>query len=477
MKMISKKVKIVATIGPASNNSEIIKKLLLGGVNVFRLNFSHGTHEAHKQAINTIRQQSKILGVETALLADLQGPKIRTGITPEDKPVNLKSGTTVILTSEKCVCTNTVISVDFKDLSKSVNKGQLVMINDGAACLQIEKINADETISCRVLSGGMYSSHKGVNFPNVDLPIPSMTTKDKKDLSFILQNDIQYVALSFVRSAEDIKKLRKLIVKYRNDLKIIAKIEKPEAAKRIEEILSVADGIMVARGDLGVEMSVPYVPIVQKQIIESANRLGKLVIVATQMLESMIKSSIPTRAESTDVANAVIDGTDAVMLSGETATGDFPVETVKIMTNIVQIAESSDYVHHGIIDLAITNKYPPNAICEAANWACRDLGGIPVCVFTISGNTAFYMSKIRCNSPIFVFTPDIQVQRQLALAWNVYPFLLAFSTNIAELYVNAEKILLKDGYVKNGDLIALVSGSTPIEGATNSLRIKKVGEK
>lgn len=476
MKASYKKVKIIATVGPASNSPEMVRQLIENGVNVFRLNFSHGSLETHHLALTTIRQQSKILAVEVAVLADLQGPKIRTGITPDNKPVLLSAGSKVTLTTNlSTICTDSVISIDYKNLPAEISAGQIVMINDGATSLLVDSISGG-TCFCTVLSSGMFSSHKGVNFPDVDLSIPSLTKKDENDLSFILENDFQYIALSFVRKAADIQSLQNIVQQFRSDIKIIAKIEKPEAARKIDEILEVADGIMVARGDLGVETSMASVPIIQKQLIDKANRCGKLVIVATQMLESMINAPVPTRAESTDVANAVIDGADAIMLSGETAMGAYPVLAVQMMSKIARFTENSDYVRRELINLSTKKHFPPHAICEAANWACRDLGNIPVCVFSLTGNTADYMSKIRVTSPIFAFTPNRQILKQLSLVWNVVPFYLEFDTDVNELHAKAENLLLKADLVKKGDLIAHVSGTTPIAGATNTLRIKKVGE-
>src|SRR5512133_608924 len=477
MKRHHRKTKIISTIGPASNNGETISRLLKSGVNVFRLNFSHGTCEMHGQVLKLIREKSQELGVEVAVLADLQGPKIRTGKTPDNSSIHLETGSKVTMVSDMTqVCSASIITIDYPDLAKEITKGQHVLINDGAVSLHVDKIDSNGNIHCTVLSGGMYSSRKGVNFPDVDLSIPSMTQKDLNDLEFILKNDFQYVALSFVRKADDVIKLKEIIKESRSDIEVIAKIEKPEAARRIDEILRVSDGIMVARGDLGVEVNIALVPIIQKQLIEKANKTGKIVIVATQMLESMIKSPIPTRAETTDVANAVIDGADAIMLSGETATGLFPVAAVETMRSIACNAECSNYIDYEKNAYTSNIQFPPFAICEAARWASQNLGDIPVCVYSLTGATAEYLSKVRVKAPIFFFTPNHQVIKQLSLQWNVTAFFMEFNSDVSELHHDAEDVLIKENFINTGDLIAHICGTTPIAGATDTLRIKKVGD-
>jgi pyruvate kinase len=476
MRSNDKKVKIVATLGPSSRKPEVIKGLIEKGVNVFRLNFSHGSHDDHLESIKMIREQSEILDCNIAVMADLQGPKIRTGNTAGDKSVTLKKDAFVTIVSNPAECNETLISIDYPSLAKEIGAGQLIMINDGAIRLRVENIDTQDNIRCKVLSGGNYSSHKGVNLPNVDLRIPSLTSKDLSDLEFILENDVQFIALSFVRKAEDIIALRKIIVEKSRDIKVIAKIEKPEAAEKIGEILNVTDGIMVARGDLGVETSPYEVPIIQKKLIFEAGICGKFVIVATQMLESMITNFLPTRAESTDVANAVIDGADAVMLSGETAVGAYPIEAVEMMNNIITITEKSDFVSKEILDLCTADKYPPHAVCEAAGWASYDLGNCPLCVFSISGETAIYLSKIRNQSPIYAFSPDQQVVKMLSAGWNITSFYLPFAKDVTTLQKSAEEILVKRDLVAKNELMIFVSGTTAVKGATDSLHVRKVGE-
>ncbi len=471
-----KKTKIIATIGPSSSSSSVIFELISSGVDVFRLNFSHGTHQILLQAIKDIRQQQTSLNKEIGILADLQGPKIRTGRTIDDKPVTIQKGAKVKLTSEKIISSADTISIDYPGLAKEVEPGQLIMINDGAIRLKVDRISNLGELFCTVISGGTYSSRKGVNLPDVDLAIPSLTEKDRADLDFILQQDVQFIALSFVRKAADLEELKSIVAAKKKNIKIIAKIEKPEAARQADEILAACDGIMVARGDLGVETDPSIVPILQKKLIESADKAGKIVIVATQMLESMINNPVPTRAEASDVANAILDRTDAIMLSGETAVGSYPVKAVEMMVEIAKKAENSDYMPRDLVDLTRIGIYPPRAICDAAILASRDMGKIPICIFTISGETAFYISKKRSLSPLFVFCPDPQVIKILSLGWNLNSFFLPFSTEISSLISGAERLLLEKGYVKKGELIVLVSGTTPVKGETNSLRIKRVGD-
>jgi len=477
MPLNHKKTKIIATIGPASRSQKVIEELLTNGVNVFRLNFSHGSHDDHEQSMRIIAAAAKKLNMNPGILADLQGPKIRTGVTKADKPVILKAGSRVILTTKKIECTDSILCIDYPGILNDIYIGEEILINDGAIRLKVESIQkAQKQATCRVLTTGVYSSHKGVNFPNAKLSVPSFTAKDKKDLAFILTQNVQFVALSFVRRKADILPLASIIKKSDKHIKIIIKIEKPEAEKNLEEILDVCDGIMVARGDLGIETSPYIVTLLQKHMIKHANKRGKMVIVATQMLESMIEHAMPTRAESTDVANAVIDDTDALMLSGETAVGKYPGLAVDTMAKIAMTTEHSSYLNKEVRNLTLKSRITPHAMCEAAAWASKDLNNIPVMVFTMSGDTALYLAKIRTQAPIYAFSPSMQVVSQCALFWNTEGFLLPFSSNIVELQKQAEAILISRRLVKKGNLILVISGTTPVKGATNFVRVKKVGE-
>ena len=468
------KTKIVATLGPASKTREAIEALLLKGVEVFRLNFSHGTHEDHEQSIRFIRELCAKHKLHSAILADLQGPKIRTGKTEEDRVVHLETGSSVRIVTSHVACTEGVICTDYPELNRKVSPGQLVMINDGAVRLRIDRIGTNDELICAVVSGGDYSSHKGVNLPDVDLGLPSLGTKDLDDLDFMLDHDVQFIAMSFVRTRADLQSLKRIVKAKRPEIKIIAKIEKPEAARNAEELLEECDGIMVARGDLGVEASPWEVPILQKELVATANKAGKLVIVATQMLESMIHNSLPTRAESSDVANAIIDGTDAVMLSGETAVGVSPESAVAMMRRIAELAESSEYAKRGPIDLAVRSGYPPYAVCEAAVWASRDMGDLPICVFTLTGETALYLAKLRNRGRVFAFTPEESVANMLSLAWGTRSFVLPFSMDLSKLHADAERVLVDAGLLVRDQMIVVVSGTTPVQGKTDIMRIKQV---
>jgi pyruvate kinase len=472
-----KKTKIVATLGPASDSPEAIEKLMLQGANVFRLNFSHGSHPEHARTIELIQAAIRKTGLPAAILADLQGPKIRTGRTRNDQEISLQAGTPVQITARPAECTDQLISIDYPPLLDDLRAENIILLNDGAVALKVTSIDKNaQQATCEVLNSGRYSSHKGVNFPHAQLSLPALTEKDRADLEFILVQPVQFIALSFVRSPKDLLELREIISGTKKDIRLIAKIEKPEAADQVEKILEVCDGIMVARGDLGVETSVATVPVLQKDLIQRANQAGRSVIVATQMLESMIENATPTRAEASDVANALLDGTDAVMLSGETAVGQYPVRTVEIMTQIIRATEKSSYYARFYSRIHKACQNAAHAVCEAAALASQDLGNIPILVFTLSGNTAWYVSKIRTQAPLLAFSPSEQVVLQLSLAWNTAAFHLPFENDLVRLIQMAEEKLLATGWVANGDWVVIISGTVPVQGATNFLRIKRVGE-
>jgi pyruvate kinase len=477
MQTCRKKTKIVATLGPASSTTETISALLEAGVDVFRINFSHGTRKAHQELIRCVREAEKRTGRTPALLADLQGPKIRTGRTEKDAPVTLTEGDRIRLSSRDCASDNRQIFIDYPHLAEDVEKGSRILLNDGAVALEVTGVEPSEgMIRCRVLNTGSYSSHKGVNFPHARLKIPALTARDKEDLDFILSQEFHFVAMSFVRHREDLTPLREITGKHENPPRIIAKIEKPEAAENIRSILKVCDGIMVARGDLGVEAAMSEIPIIQKKLIQEANNQCKAVIVATQMLESMIHQPLPTRAETTDVANALLDGTDAVMLSGETAVGKYPVGTVRMMTKIIQKTESSQYYPREIMNLTTHSRQVTQAVCEAAALASRDLGDIPVVALTQTGSTAWYLANIRAQGPLYAFSPSHSVVHQLSLTWNTMAFQIGFEKSVLELIPELEAKLISRECVKKGDPLVIVSGMRLEHGATNLMRIKRVGE-
>ncbi|MCI0513725.1 pyruvate kinase [candidate division KSB1 bacterium] len=477
MQYFEKKTKIVVTLGPATASATQIEALLMHGADVFRFNFSHGTHSEHAQLISQVQTAAAKVGRQPALLADLQGPKIRTGVTDQNQPITLIAGATVRLTTAPAICTEHLISIDYPPLIDELQPGHQILLNDGAIALEVMRRDRSVAqIECRVLNPGVYSSHQGVNFPNVALSIPALTEKDHRDLDFILTQGFHLVALSFVRRAADLKALRAVLASAGSALRIIAKIEKPEAAQQITELLPFCDGIMVARGDLGVEARLEMVPLMQKDLIRAANSQGKMVIVATQMLESMIRQPRPTRAEATDVANAILDGADAVMLSGETSVGKYPLETVTTMARIIVQTEASHYYPRDLVDLALPKYEASQAVCEAAAWASRDLGNIPILVFTQSGETAFYLAKIRPQAPLIALTPSPIVLGQLAAAWNMVAFLIPFEPDLNHLLTLAEALLVRNGCLKPDAMVVVVSGTVPVHGATNFMRIKRIGE-
>jgi pyruvate kinase len=458
---MNRKAKIVATFGPASAQESILEHLLLAGVDVARLNFSHGTHATHEQLYSDLRRISERIGRPLAVLQDLQGPKIRVGILAE--AVELDSGREVYLypeaSSQPSSKNQSLIPVDFPELFNSVRPGSRILLDDGRIVLSVVSTKADLVLA-KVVNGGTLTSHKGINLPGVALDIPAFTNKDLQDLKFGLALGVDYVAISFVRHAEDVLIVRNEI-SCQPEVKcplLIAKLERPEALENLDAILDTADGVMVARGDLGVEMSPEDVPGAQKRIIQAANRKGKLVITATQMLESMIHSPLPTRAEASDVANAVYDGTDAVMLSAETASGDYPVEAVSIMDRIVRQAESG-FDSWGHIEEVVSDEHDDAvALTRAARELAHDQDVAAIAVFTRMGRSALYMAKSRPCVPILGFTPEINTYHRLALAWGVEPHIVPFVETVEEMFQCVEKALRESGTVKTGQQVILVCG-------------------
>ncbi|MDH4099485.1 MAG: pyruvate kinase [Nitrospirota bacterium] len=481
MNTLRRRTKIVATIGPATANPEMIERLIRAGVNVIRLNMSHGTHDGHAEIVEMTRAISSRLDLPVAILLDLQGPKIRTGHLRGDQPVMLASGEEVILTVRDVPVEKGVISTNYKALPADVKEGDRILINDGL--IELRVISSDnEDIRCSVVHGGLLDARKGINLPDVEVSISSLTEKDMGDLQFGIAQKVDYVALSFVRKAEDVEELREAIAARGADIPIIAKIEKPEAVRNLEAILAVTDGVMVARGDLGVEAPAETVPVLQKKIIHAANVEGKMVITATQMLESMIANPRPTRAEASDVANAIWDGTDAVMLSGETASGKYPVEAVETMSRIALEAEASrpprdrrrgcfrhEEDHHFAYTEAVTS-----ASCLVAD----ELAAKVIVAFTQSGATARLVSRQRPRTPIIAFTPIPETYRRLSLVWGVIPRMIELARNTDEMVSKAEDSLCKLGLAKDGDTIVIISGTTTgMRGATNMMKVDRIGDR
>lgn len=454
--------KIVATIGPASSSEEMLEKLIKAGLNVARLNFSHGTHPQHEERVTRIRAVSKKLGIPVGILQDLQGPKIRVGKL--DAPLQLESGEEVCLyaTNDKEPKTNNkLIPVDFRELFDAVQVNDKLLLDDGRLSLEVTS-TGERTIYAKVLVGGALFSHKGINLPGIKLRIAGFTEKDKEDLKFGISQNVDAVAISFVRSAEDVKTVRAAIKEFSNGKRepmLIAKLEKPEAMDDLENILDVVDGVMVARGDLGVELPPEQVPSLQKRIIQRANEKTKLVITATQMLESMIQNPLPTRAEASDVANAIFDGTDAVMLSAETASGEYPVESVAMMARIIVEAEAH-FKEWGAAQDANRIGWVKNdaaSMALAANALSSDPDVEAISVFTMRGSSAWLMSKARPPKQILGFTPDESTLNQLAFLWGVEPHLVGYAKTLDDMMSDVDSVLIKSG-IASGKQVVLVCG-------------------
>lgn len=468
-----RKVKIVATVGPACSSAGMLKRLILSGVDVFRLNFSHGTHEEYEAVISNVRKIANKLGRHVAILQDLQGPKIRIGRLATGNPITVAKGKILTLTSRDVLGSGDVIPTNYASFAKDVKKGNKILIDDGRIELRVLRVHGKD-VECRVVNGGKLYERKGINLIGSKITAPAITPKDKWDLSFGIMHKVDFVALSFVRSPQDVTTLRGLIKRAGADIPIIAKIEKSEAVRHLKKILMVSDGIMVARGDLGVEVSPEKVPVLQKKIIEEANRRGITVITATQMLESMIINPSPTRAEVSDVANAIFDGTDVLMLSGETAVGNYPVSAVKMMDKIAREAEESPYWHPPAEEIALDKGLYAEAVAHAAYHASLESSAKAIVVFTMSGATAQLISKLRPTVPILAMSPDDTVCRRLSVFWGVRPLKTEIGKNTDEMISIGERIILEKKLLKRGDVIIIIAGSTPMRGATNMMKLHKI---
>lgn len=461
--------KIVATIGPASSSPDVLRQLLLAGVNVCRINFSHGTHEAHTKTIAAIREVAAELKRPVAILGDLQGPRIRIGVLTE--PRRLNEGDAVVLVPEEHAQPGE-IPVTYDDIARDVRNGGTILVDDGLIALQVTGVDG-QRVAAKVRYGGLLKSNKGMNLPGIDVSAPSLTDKDRADVQFAVEKDLDYLALSFVRRPEDIEELRALVPK---GMLIVAKIEKDSALERIEAILKVSDAVMVARGDLGVELPFEEVPLQQKRIIGLANRFGRPVITATQMLESMIQNPRPTRAEASDVANAILDGTDAVMLSAETASGAYPLLAVEAMHRIAEAAEEAPVQRgQGLDRLAPGQASVEETIASASVTAVRLLGAHNIVVFTKSGFSARIVAARRPNVRIVVLTDNPRTYRQLALVWGVVPFLVRHCDTYEEMAALAKTLLLEHGLARVGERIVVTAGVPfDVPGSTNQLKVESV---
>jgi pyruvate kinase len=471
-----RKTKIICTLGPSVDSKDMLKQLMKAGMNVGRMNFSHGTHEDHKKRIDLFKEVRDELGMSVALLLDMKGPKIRIG-TFEKGEVTLQEGDSFALLNKDTIGDNTKVSIDYKDLYKDVFKGGRILINDGLVELEIKEVKGKD-IHCTVINGGIISNRKGVNVPEVEIRLPAFTEKDIEDIKFGIENDVDFIAASFVRKASDVVEIKKLLEKYGGqDVNVIAKIENRQGIKNIDDIIKVSDGIMVARGDMGVEIPVEEVPIVQKSIIEKCYRTGKPVITATQMLDSMIRNPIPTRAEASDIANAIYDGTSAIMLSGETASGKYPIEALEVMCKIAGKAENSMSYWKRFSGMNYTMaSSTTNAISHATCTTAMDLNASAIITVTHSGRTARMISRFRPACPIIATTVYPKVQRQLALSWGVIPFLVPEVATTDEMFdVGVEKAI-ESGKVQNGDLVIITAGiPVGVSGTTNLLKVHIVG--
>jgi pyruvate kinase len=465
------KTKIVCTIGPASNTFEQVCLLIENGMSVARLNFSHGSHDDHAAMIRVVREASEKTGRPVAILQDLCGPKIRVGEIPGEG-LMLKTGRELILTTDGRPARDNRISVSLGDMPNQVKAGDRILLADGFMELTVERVSGTDVI-CRIITGGLLTSHKGINLPTRTLDIPSLTEKDRRDLLFGLEMGVDFVALSFVRTASDIHMIKKIIHRQNKHTPVIAKLEKHEALNNIDAIMAAADGLMVARGDLGVEIPLETVPNIQKQLVRKANALGKPVIIATQMLRSMVTSPRPTRAEAADVANGVLDGADAIMLSEETASGQHPVEAVHYMALIARSAEEK--FPHGMYLKTFPAKGTAESVSYAAVILAKNLAASAIIATTRSGSTAAHISRFRPRQPIIGLSPDRGSVRRMTLYWGVTPFFLDDIEDTDEMVEKAAEAALKQGHVHRGQQMVITAGRPIWEaGTTNMLWVKEL---
>jgi pyruvate kinase len=467
-----RRAKIVATLGPATASYDDVLAVLKAGANIFRMNLSHGSRDVHEEIYANVRRAADDAGRPVGVLVDLQGPKIRLETFVEG-PHELKKGDTFTITTRTVEGTKELVGTTYKELPGDVTVGDTLLIDDGKVRLEAVSIEGSDVV-CTVIVGGFVSNSKGINLPGVAVSVPALSEKDESDLRWGLGLGCDYVALSFVRSASDVDRVREIMAEEGRSCPVIAKIEKPEAVDALEDIIDAFDGIMVARGDLGVELPPERVPIIQKTAIELARRMAKPVIVATQMLESMIESPVPTRAETSDVANAVLDGADAVMLSGETSVGKYPAITVATMAKI--LASSEEHGLARIPPLGTKPRTQGGAITLAAAEVAEFVGAKFLCVFTESGDSARRMSRLRCPIPMMAFTPSEESRRRMTLTWGIDSFYSPRVTHTDEMFPQVDKALLENGLVKVGDKVVVISGSPPGQvGTTNDLRVHEIG--
>lgn len=477
MKLYYNRTKIVATMGPASAKKEVLLAMIKAGVNVCRLNFSHGRPEDHKGVIDTIREINAEYKTNVGILADLQGPKIRIGLV-KDGGIHLVNGTQIKITTQECIGNDEQIYITYDTFPQDVQADEIILLDDGKLQLRVIETNRVDTVMCEVVHGGILTSRKGVNLPNTKVSIPSLTEEDLINLQFALKYDVEWIGLSFVRTGQDIIELKEIIAKSGKAAKVIAKVEKPEAIDNIDEIIAATDGVMVARGDLGVEMPLEEVPLLQKMIARKCRAASKPVIVATQMLESMITTPRPTRAEVNDVANSVLDGADAVMLSGETSVGEFPVIVIETMAKIVRNVEELGYPFNSSkqekVDASAVN-YLSNALCESAVHLAQRTDAVGIVSMTTSGYTAFEISSHRPKASTYIFTSNKQLLNALSLVWGVRSFYYDKLESTDDTISDVNNILKSAELIKAGDVV-INTAAVPIikQGKTNMLKVSVI---
>jgi pyruvate kinase len=471
----TKKTKIVATLGPACETKDIIREMIAAGVNVFRINFSHADHEDVKKRITIIRELNIEMDIHVAILADLQGPKLRVG--EMEKGIKLKKGDSFTFSTIKSVGNKQRAYMTYQQFPKDVKVGENILVDDGKLMFEVIETNRIDTVKTKVLRGGKLKSKKGVNLPNTNISLPALTDKDKIDVSFAIKQEVDWVALSFVRTAEDVKQLRDFIDEHCDyKIPIIAKIEKPEALSNITKILPECDALMVARGDLGVEIPMEQVPLIQKKLVYSAKKAHKPVIIATQMMETMITSQVPTRAEVNDVANSIMDGADAVMLSGETSVGEYPVAVIQQIRNIIKSVEDSPLIKvpHNAIK-SVSDRFISKTVCYHAVEVANDIEAKVISTLTNSGYTAFQISAGRPKSMILAFTSNRRILTMLNLLWGVKAYFYDKMSTTDETVIDINQIAKKKGYLTKGDyVINLTSMPIKDEGMVNTLRITQI---
>lgn len=469
------RTKIIATIGPASWSETILKKLIEAGTDVFRLNFSHISHADAAKTIKTIRKLNNKLNTSVAVLADLQGPKLRIGKVAGNG-ITLKSGNVLTITTRSVESVGNCLSVSYENLAHDIKPGEQILIDDGNIVLEALSTDGISEITARVVYGGFLTSNKGFNLPHTKVSLPSLTEKDKLDLQFAKEHNIEWIALSFVRSADDLKQLKHLLNENDIHSKVIAKIEKPEAVEKIDSIIEEADAVMIARGDLGIEMDLAKVPMIQKNIVKKCLEKARPVIIATQMMQSMIESPMPTRAEVNDVANAVLDGADALMLSGETSIGKYPVKVVETMVNIIAEIENTDDLYtRTVLPKSSSERFMNDAICLTASNLARDVKAPLITVMTNSGYTAFRISSLRPRAHIFAFTSNQKLISMMNLVWGVRCYFYDKAISTDKTFKDIQHFLTQKGFANTGDLI-VHTASMPIEeqGMTNALKLSKI---